>query len=60
MPNDDTSDMYYACETNAERNSITTSIFRDYINLTHPKENSEVGLREVPDNVVIIKPAIFY
>ena len=59
LPNDVTSDMFYACETNAERNSITTSIFRDYINLTHPKEKSEVDLREVPDNVVIIESAIF-
>ena len=59
LPNDVTSDMYYTYETNAERNSITTSIFRDDINLTHPKENSEVDLREVPDNVVIIKSAIF-
>ena len=59
LPNDVTSDMYCACETDAERNSITTSIFRDYINLTHPKEKSEVDLREVPDNVVIIESAIF-
>ena len=59
LPNDITYDMYYACEIDAERNSITTSIFRDYINLTHPKEKSEVDLREVPDNVVIIESAIF-
>ena len=26
----DTSDMYYACEVNTERNFITTSIFKDY------------------------------
>ena len=27
--------------------------------MTHPKENSEVDLREVPDNVVIIESVIF-
>ena len=31
-------DMYYACAVSTERNSITTSIFKDYINIAHPKE----------------------
>ena len=38
LPKEDTSDIYYTCAVNTERNSITTSIFKDYINITHPKE----------------------
>ena len=38
LPNINTSDMYYACETNAERNSITTNILKNHINMTHPKD----------------------
>ena len=29
LPKEDTSDIYYACETNAERNSITKNIFKN-------------------------------
>ena len=51
--------MYYACAVNTERNSITTSIFKDYINITHPKEEGNFDLTEVPKNAVIIESAIF-
>ena len=34
----DTSDIYYTCAVNTEKNSITTSIFKDYINIRHPRE----------------------
>ena len=44
---------------NTSRNSITTIIFKDYINQTHPKEGGNFDLTEVPKNVVIIKSAIF-
>ena len=47
-------------QNNAERNSITISIFRDHINLTRPTEDGAVDFREVPDDVVIIESAIFY
>ena len=38
LSKEDTSDMYYSCALITERHSITTSIFKDYINQTHPKE----------------------
>ena len=59
LPKEDTSDMYYACAVNTERNSITTSIFKDYINIIHPKEGGNFDLTEVPKNAVIIESAIF-
>jgi len=51
--------MYYACETNAERNSITTNIFKNYINMTHPKDIDNIDLRSVPKNTLMIEFAIF-
>ena len=59
LPKGNTLDMYYVCVVNTEINSITTSIFNDYINQTHPKEGGNLGLTEVPKNTVIIESAIF-
>ena len=59
LPDGDTSDLYYACSTNAERNSITTSIFNNYISVTHPFDISGVDLMDVPKNVIIIESAIY-
>ena len=47
LPKGYTSDMYYACAVNTERNSITTIIFKDYINQTYPKEGGNFDLSEV-------------
>ena len=55
----DTSAFYYACSTNTERNSIATSIFNNYISVTHPADISEVDLMDVPNNVIIIESAIY-
>ena len=44
---------------NVEKNSITTSIFRDYINITQPYDESNVDQTEVSKNTVIIEVAIF-
>ena len=59
LPKGDTSDMYYACAVNTERNSITTSIFKDYIDQTYPKEGGNFDLIEVPKNTLVIESAIF-
>ena len=50
--------MYYAYAVNTERNSITTSMFKDYINITYPKEGGNFDLTEVSKNAVIIVSAI--
>ena len=59
LPNGNTSDLYYACSTNAERNSITTSLFKNYIQNTHPVNDENVDLTQVPKNVIIIESAIY-
>ena len=51
--------MCSACSTNAERNSITTNMFSDYVNATHPEEGRDNSLSEIPKNVVIIEAAMF-
>ena len=51
--------MYYACTVNIERNSTTTSIFKDYINMTHLNDGGNFDLSDVPKNDVIIEAAIF-
>ena len=43
-------DLYYACSTKVERNSITTSIFNNYISVTHPVDTSGVDLIDVSKN----------
>ena len=59
LPKEDISDMYYACEWNTERNFITTSIFRDYINVTHPCDKSNIDLIEVSKNAVVVESAMY-
>ena len=51
--------MYYACTVNIERNYSTTSIFKDYINMTHLNDGGNFDLSDVPKNDVIIEAAIF-
>ena len=46
------------CSTNTKRNSITTSLFKNYVKVTHPIDISGVDLIEVPNNVVVIESAI--
>lgn len=50
---------YYSYEYSSERNSITTSIFRNYVNDTHQKHDSNKYLTEIPKDVVIIESVIF-
>ena len=59
LPKDDTNDICYACAYNAERNSITTSIFSNYVNETHKMNASDLDLSEIPKDVVIIESAMF-
>ena len=59
LPKEDTFDMYYACERNVERNSIKTSIFRNYMNVTHQYDESNVDLTDVPKHVVVIESAMY-
>ena len=59
LPNRDTKDLYYACSTKVERNSITTSIFNNYISVTHPVDTSGVDLIDVSKNVIIIESVIY-
>ena len=42
-----------------EKNSINTSIFKDYANITHSHDRNNVDMMEVPKNQVIIEAAIF-
>ena len=56
LPKGDTSDMYYVCAINTERNSITTSIFKDYINQTHTNEGCNFDLTEVPKVLCLLNP----
>ena len=59
VPKQDTFDMYHVCERNTERNSIKTSIFRDYNIQTHPNNESNVDLTDFPKNTVVIESAIY-
>ena len=59
LPKEDTSDVCYACARNDERNSITTSIFRDLVQATHPMAGVDGCASETPKNAVIIEAAIF-
>ena len=47
LPKSNTSDIHYLYAVNTSRNSITTIIFKDYINQTHPKEGGNFDLSEV-------------
>ena len=47
------------CSTDAERNLFTTNIFSDYVNPTHPKDERDNYLREIPKSVVIIEAVMF-
>ena len=59
LPNRDTTYLYYACSTKVERNSITTSIFNNYISVTHPVDTSGVDLMDVSKNFIIIESVIY-
>ena len=56
---EDTSDICYACGKNNERNSITTSSFRNLVEETHPMAENDDCISQIPKNTVIIESAIF-
>ena len=48
LPNEDNLDLYYTCAIHTERNAINTSIFGNYINVTHPNDGGNIDLIVVP------------
>ena len=48
LPKEDDFSIYFVSERNTERNSIKTSIFRDYNNVIHPYNESHVDLTDFP------------
>ena len=50
--------MHYICAIHTERNATNTSIFNNYVNVTHPNDGGNIDLIVVPKNTVIIKLAI--
>ena len=50
---EDTSDICYACGKNDERNSITTSMFRNLVEETHPIADNDDCILQIPKNTVI-------
>ena len=50
--------MHYTCAIHTEKNATNTSIFNNYVNVTHPNGGGNIDLRFVPKNTVIIESAI--
>ena len=49
----------YECGKNNNRNSVTTSIHRDLVELTHPISGNDGCIEQIHKNVVRIESAIF-
>ena len=47
--------MHYICAIHTERNATNTSIFNNYVNVTHPNDGGNIDLIVVPKNTAIIK-----
>lgn len=58
FPKEYTANIYYACSTNTEQNSITTCIFSDYVNDIHQQNDNTMDLIEIPKDVVSIELTI--
>lgn len=52
---DNKANLYYACSTNAMRDTITTKNFSKHVNDTHQRLNSNTDLTETNKDIVFIE-----